>query len=134
MEDFLFLARNHHATACGTPPRIDEPAAKKNIFRSYFENEHGEQWVLLHDAETDCVVVHSGDCGWDNELAVHPFKETIAALPRDVAESFLERANTLGATRMATLMGKNGPVILSETEAMWLNACLRVIACRRGAA
>jgi len=55
-------------------------------------------------------------------------------IPQNVSDSFLERANTLGATRMATLMGKTGPVILSETEAIWLNAYLRVIAYRRGEA
>jgi hypothetical protein len=117
-----------------TPPRLDAPAAGANVFQSYFENEHGEQWILVHDAANDRVVVYSGDCGWENELTVLPFKESIAALPQEVADSYLERANSLGATRMATLMGKNGPVILSETEAMWLNACLRVVAYRRGEA
>jgi hypothetical protein len=51
----LFVVHNHHAEGCGTPPAIDDRTEDDVVYRAYFENECGEQWLLR----------------WDNELAVY---------------------------------------------------------------
>src|SRR5438552_2481919 len=47
-DSFIFRVRNHHVENCGAPPCIDDPRGDV-AFRSYFENELGEQWIFLYD-------------------------------------------------------------------------------------
>ena len=88
-DDFLFRATNLHSKSCGQPPCLDEPPAGSNVFRSYFENEEGEQWVLTHDASTDTIVVYSGDSGWQTELTIKSRKDALADLPKKYADAIL---------------------------------------------
>lgn len=46
----VFTACNVHADSCGTPPDVRKTRGK---YYGYFENQHGEQWVLHFDAEAD---------------------------------------------------------------------------------
>ena len=71
----FFLATNHHSESCGVPPTFDDRLDDDITYRSYFENQYGEQWVLVHRASTDAVTLYGGDCGWENALAVLPLKE-----------------------------------------------------------
>jgi hypothetical protein len=44
-------------------------------YRSYFENEHGDQWVLLYDNDQDIVYLYGGDCGWEIPLKVYTLQQ-----------------------------------------------------------
>src|SRR5262245_27488851 len=110
--NFLFRAINHHVAGCGTPPCLDEPPKGSNVFRSYFEHEAGEQWVLTHDAATDAITVLSGDCGWDSELTVKSRKDALANLPKQYADKILDSANALGMLQTPVVCGSKGEVFL----------------------
>ena len=127
----FFLATNHHSEDCGTPPQFDDRVDQDVTYRSYFENEHGEQWVLIYNAKTDLVTVYSGDCGWENALSVTSLKESLSKLPKEMADRFLESANSLGATQTQVVTGDDGPVILGKAEQMWIAACMEVLQFRR---
>ncbi|HEY1294038.1 MAG TPA: hypothetical protein VGJ60_13245 [Chloroflexota bacterium] len=59
----LFSVRNHHSAACGRPPNIDDRGPSHYL--GYFENQHGEQAVLVYDRDTRQAIVYLGDAGWD---------------------------------------------------------------------
>lgn len=122
---FLFRATNHHSAECGSPPHLDEPATGSNVFRSYFENEHGEQWILTHDATTDEIAVFAGDVGWAERLTVKPLKEFLDVLPMEKASELRSFENE------EVVCGTDGPVILGKSEKLWLNACMAVVGSRR---
>jgi len=63
----LFQVTNHHGEACGVPPQIDEQTFS-GVYRSYFENQNGEQAVFLYDYEQECGTLYMGDAGWE-----HPY-------------------------------------------------------------
>ena len=125
--DFLFRASNRHSASCGPPPQIDEPPKGANIFRSYFENEHGEQWMLTHDQSTDEVVVMGGDVGWDERMTVKPLKEFHQNLPAELASQLRSHENE------EAVCGSDGPVILGEGERLWVTACMTIVGYRRRA-
>lgn len=50
----------HPPDVSGDHPVIDWASAH---YRGYFENEHGEQWLLWQD--DDGVHFAGGDCGWE---------------------------------------------------------------------
>ncbi len=54
----LFQVTNHHGEACGVPPQIDEQTFS-GVYRSYFENQNGEQAVFLYDYEQECGTLYS---------------------------------------------------------------------------
>jgi hypothetical protein len=58
----VFTACNVHYDSCGTPPDVRKMKGK---YYGYFENQHGEQWVLQFDAKADKGVLRGGDLGWD---------------------------------------------------------------------
>jgi hypothetical protein len=64
----LFAVRNHHSAECGTPPRIDDSSPSQ--YFGYFENQHGEQAVFVHDRDSGQGIVYIGDAGWDTPHAV----------------------------------------------------------------
>ncbi len=67
----MFSVANHHVEGAGTPVHellIERPGEEGRVFRSYFENEHGEQWIFLFDKEREKGVVLGGDIGWDEPV------------------------------------------------------------------
>jgi hypothetical protein len=65
----LFQVTNHHGEACGVPPQIDEQTFS-GVYRSYFENQNGEQAVFLYDYEQERGTLYMGDAGWEHPYAV----------------------------------------------------------------
>jgi len=63
----LFQVSNHHGEACGVPPQIDEQTFP-DVYRSYFENQHGEQAIFLYDYKQEHGTLYMGDAGWE-----HPY-------------------------------------------------------------
>jgi hypothetical protein len=61
----LFQVTNHHRESCGIPPQIDEQTFP-NVYRSYFENQHGEQAIFLYDYEQERGTLYLGDAGWQH--------------------------------------------------------------------
>ena len=61
----LFQVTNHHGEACGLPPQIDEQTFP-DVYRSYFENQNGEQAIFLYDYEQERGILYLGDAGWDH--------------------------------------------------------------------
>src|SRR6266851_9039298 len=65
----LFQVSNHHRESYGIPPQIDEQTFP-NVYRSYFENQDGEQAIFLYDYEQECGTLYMGDAGWEHPYAV----------------------------------------------------------------
>jgi hypothetical protein len=65
----LFQVTNHHGEACGIPPQINEQTFS-GVYRSYFENQNGEQAVFLYDYEQERGILYMGDAGWEHPYAV----------------------------------------------------------------
>jgi hypothetical protein len=61
----LFQVTNHHGESCGIPPLIDEQIFP-NVYRSYFENQNGEQAIFLYDYEQERGTLYMGDVGWQH--------------------------------------------------------------------
>lgn len=68
MDKRFFIIENKHVESCGVPPIITN--ANSNNYFSYFENEHGEQWVFEYDYSTKTGKLHGGDVGWDDVYSV----------------------------------------------------------------
>jgi hypothetical protein len=64
----LFQVRNHHTAACGAPPNIDD--LRSDQYLGYFENQHGEQAVFVHDHDSSQAILYPGDTGWETPHAV----------------------------------------------------------------
>jgi hypothetical protein len=64
----VFAAQNLHDPRCGRPPRIRN-TANPELYYGYFENLHGEQFVLTFDRAILAGTVSGGDLGWDNPKA-----------------------------------------------------------------
>jgi hypothetical protein len=47
------------------PPQIDEQTFP-NVYRSYFENQYGEQAIFLYDYEQERGTLYMGDAGWEH--------------------------------------------------------------------
>ena len=58
---------NHHVASCGTPPRIEEQAGQ---YLGYFENQYGEQMILVFDQCTRTGRLYAGDAGWEKPYEV----------------------------------------------------------------
>ncbi len=71
----LFQVTNHHEEACGVPPQIDEQTFP-GVYRSYFENQNGEQVIFLYDYEQECGTLYMGDAGWE-----HPYEVVDGKVP-----------------------------------------------------
>jgi len=59
---------NIHAESCGLPPAICNSDPK--MYYGYFENEHGEQWVVQIDPKAKRGTLRGGDIGWDTEVDI----------------------------------------------------------------
>lgn len=66
--DPVFSTSNHHVPSSGAPPRVD--GDRQGKYFGYFENEHGEQAVFVHDRVSSSAVVMLGDAGWDSRYPV----------------------------------------------------------------
>ena len=71
----LFQVTNHHGEACGIPPQIDEQTFP-DVYRSYFENQNGEQAIFLYDYEQERGILYLGDEGWE-----HPYDVVDGKVP-----------------------------------------------------
>lgn len=66
----LIRVRNHHTSACGPPPHIDD--LHPSQYLGYFENQYGEQAVFVYDRDSSSAIVYLGDAGWETR---HPVIE-----------------------------------------------------------
>ena len=64
----IFLVRNQHAAASGTPPLIDD--ASPGRYLGYFENAYGDQAIFIYERDTDTAALYLGDAGWQTPHAV----------------------------------------------------------------
>ena len=67
-QDIVFTARKQHSTECGTPPNVTNSGPGK--YYGFFENEYGEQWVLVYDPSEHRGVLRGGDAEWEKEYEV----------------------------------------------------------------
>ena len=67
-QDIVLTARNQHSPECGAAPNIMNSEAGK--YYGYFENEYGEQWVLVYDRREQRGVLRGGDAEWEKEYEV----------------------------------------------------------------
>jgi hypothetical protein len=64
----LFQVHNHHAATSGLSPHIDD--LRPNQYLGYFENQYGEQAVLVYDRDSSQAVLYLGDAGWETPHTV----------------------------------------------------------------
>lgn len=94
----MFTITNHHSSeSCGAPPVVDWEGC---WFRSYFENHHGEQWLLWGTGEGAWLA--GGDLGWDQ----------VVTLPMDLIR---QGGPELEALRV---------VVMQRCEQAWFVGCL----------
>jgi hypothetical protein len=72
VNETILTIRNSHIEECGTPPKLGT-AVKEGTWTCYFENHHGEQFVMQYDTATDTCRLWSGDVGWEEPLLVEEF-------------------------------------------------------------
>ena len=65
----VFTVHNAHTRACGSPPGI-EADPNDGLYRGYFENECGEQWVVEIDRGAKMGTLRGGDIGWDSTVPI----------------------------------------------------------------
>jgi hypothetical protein len=83
-KDVILTIHNSHIEESGTPPKL---ALKEGKFTCYFENIHGEQFIIQFDPATAICHLWSGDVGWEEELRVEEFRgRTIVRFARSKAE------------------------------------------------
>lgn len=75
MKSILFVVCNHHL---GNGPEIFN--GDDGRYYSYFENEHGEQWIFTYDKLKRVARVYGGDMAWQ-ELKTKDFKDLILNTP-----------------------------------------------------
>ena len=114
----FFKKSNHHSDGCGKPPMIEDKTDESGLvsmsacgledisYTGYFENEHGEQSVILYDRKAKKGVLVAGDMDWDNAMGFSQL-ESIKNIPMG-GHSFCN-------------------MVLGPDEALWLGACLLTI-------
>lgn len=113
----MLCIKNHHADEA---PDF-EALAGQGGYVSYFENEHGEQWVFIRPQGSDSATVFGGDNGWEpvdvRERDADEFRQAIAGT--GVRPGMVERvANYVEPLAPA--------VILNEGEKAWLHTVWHV--------
>lgn len=73
----LFSVGNRHVSGCGVPPSIHAEAGNRY---SYFENEHGEQFVAVFDRKKKRIKLRAGDLGWQKEFTLRRHQGEIVAV------------------------------------------------------
>jgi hypothetical protein len=66
----MLTIHNRHAAACGIPPALSTEAA--DLYIGYFENRHGEPWIVTCDRATREARLRGGDAGW---ATAHPVRD-----------------------------------------------------------
>jgi hypothetical protein len=80
-EQPIFRVTNRHTDACGAPPAIDDSEPNRSL--GYFENEHGEQAILVYDRTRRAGTLLLGDAGW---VRPHAVVEAVAGVVLGAAE------------------------------------------------
>ena len=62
MPEILFMVGNHHVGQL--PDTIGTVEGDDGNYHSYFENQHGEQWVFTYNRKEDRVYIYGGDLDW----------------------------------------------------------------------
>jgi hypothetical protein len=57
----IFTVTNHHIAGKNQPPQIDNSTG---TYRSYFENEAGDQAIFVYDRNTGKATLYLGDNDW----------------------------------------------------------------------
>ena len=66
----VFAVYNNPVPGCGEPPRL-ETSDDEGLYRGYFENEHGEQWIFTYRRDEATGTLRGGDVGWDEAHVVN---------------------------------------------------------------
>jgi hypothetical protein len=143
MAKLLFGVSNHQVADSGKPPRLPDDFDTGPYYRAYFENLHGEQWLLWCDSRTKEVKLFSGDCEWSTELGLVriDLKQFLiaaerAGLPELAGPILLAgmvrvlRLYPPDTTELVTLVldRETGGVITCEaSERIWLEACISAL-------
>src|SRR5262245_24167762 len=69
--EVVLTIRNKHFEGCGKPPEVSPDRGRRTC---YFENVHGEQFVIQFDRESGVCQLWAGDVGWGEELRVEEFR------------------------------------------------------------
>jgi len=64
----MVTIHNHHLAACGIPPARSTEAAA--LYIGYFENRHGEPWIVTFNRATRAASLRGGDVGWASAYPV----------------------------------------------------------------
>jgi hypothetical protein len=83
-KEVILTIQNGHIKECGTPPKL---SLYEGRWTCYFENIHGEQFIMQFDCNTNICHLWSGDVGWEEELRVEEFRgKVIVRFARTKAE------------------------------------------------
>ena len=82
-QNTVFTAKNQHSAECGTPPNVSNDEAHK--YYGYFENEYGEQWMLIYDPKERRGILRGGDAAWEKEYLVTDGEARITMNPSEKA-------------------------------------------------
>ena len=116
MSETFLTVKNAHDASCGKPPQVD--AGPIGGYTGYFENQHGEQWVLRWPTAEQHIYLYGGDIGWEEPQRIPlPPKVTTTDDLRPVTEH----------------LRKSLKINLSQTEQLWLAGCMLAIAIQRRA-
>jgi hypothetical protein len=87
-EQVILTIDNGHIGECGSPPKLSLGEGKRTC---YFENVHGEQFIMQFDPSSNTCRLWSGDVGWEEELRVEEFRgRVIVRFARTRAERAAE--------------------------------------------
>ena len=67
MSEPLLKIRNRHTVGCGDPPIFNNDDEN---YIGYFENQHGEQWVVSFHRKIGRAELRGGDIGWNTSVEV----------------------------------------------------------------
>lgn len=112
VKDVLLTIRSRHAEAA---PDF-EASVGAGAYVSYFENEHGEQWVFVRDRGAQHAAVYGGDNGWE-------LVEVYERSPQQLRDELIAAGMRPGMLdRMLRLVDPLAPsVILNDSELTWLH-------------
>lgn len=64
----IFSVENHHSAGCGEPDaELTIERDRRAVVRTYYENEHGEQWMGVFQISDDKPYIVGGDSGWGDK-------------------------------------------------------------------
>jgi hypothetical protein len=66
----IFEMLNHHGEDAGTPPNVVDTMGAPHVYRGYFENCDGDQWIFSYDYDSKEALLKGGDAGWGKVFVV----------------------------------------------------------------